>query len=91
MSFHKDEFHQAKKYVLEIYMPEYNKTSLWSFNPIYPEEDKVWTGSLSNAKKLKKLLEELAGTEQPITIIEVKGSYLTTGFWRPKDQIEKLK
>ena len=59
------------KYNLEVYMPKYDETQLWSFNPLYPDDPEVWTGSLTKAKKLKKLLEEL-GSDEELTIVEAE-------------------
>ena len=52
-------------------MPKYDETQLWSFNPLYPDDPEVWTGSLTKAKKLKKLLEEL-GSDEELTIVEAE-------------------
>ena len=59
------------KYNLEIYNKYDDEIQLWSFNPLYPDDPEVWTGSLTKAKKLKKLLEEL-GTDEELTIVEAE-------------------
>ena len=50
-------------------MPQYDESQLWSFNPMEPDADEAWVGNLTDAKKLKKLLEQLP-TDEEFTIIE---------------------